>query len=140
VVTFPSWQTQWRYFPFSIGPSYPRLMYRSVQCRVRPNGNGVGVGFGPELEDDGLEHAPTKKASAVAAMAAPKRTLLKTVPGPGGYMKGGTAPHIPQRYGVHLGSGREGFLPRLAVSIPPGMVDFGFAGTILRASYGPILQ
>jgi hypothetical protein len=43
------------------------------------------VGFGPELEGDGLEHAQTKKAIAVAAMAAPKRTLLKTMPWPGGY-------------------------------------------------------
>ncbi|TMG14631.1 MAG: hypothetical protein E6I00_00115 [Chloroflexi bacterium] len=49
-------------------------------------------GCGVEVESDVSEHALTKKVSAIAVMAAPLRTVLKTMTWPGSYTNAGGAP------------------------------------------------
>src|SRR2546427_3961363 len=45
-------------------------------------------GCGVEVESNVSEHALTKKVSAIAVMAAPLRTVLKTMTWPGSYKRG----------------------------------------------------
>ena len=45
-----------------------------------------------EVESNVSEHALTKKVSAIAVMAAPLRTVLKTMTWPGSYTNAGGAP------------------------------------------------